>query len=207
MADAQSLLAGRLGAAAMADDTPKTGWSTGAKLTLGGVMGTSFAAMFTTAIVDLEGDKRVGYLDVAGIATKCSGDTVDAVVGRLYSERHCRESTERQALAHIVEVRRCTPNIHRHQLVAAGLLAYNIGGPNYCGSTAAMRFNAGDLRGGCAAFAPWHKITVDEAQARRMQARGETCTPSKTKPGRFLCTVQGLKNRRAVEAKICFNGL
>jgi len=191
----------------MDDPAAPKGLSTPAKLTLGGVMGAPFALAFLTNVVALEGDKRVGYLDIAGIPTKCSGDTVDVVVGRLYSDAHCRASTERQALAHILEVRRCTPRVQGHQLVAAGLLAYNIGGSAYCGSTAARRFNAGDLKAACNAFAPWNRITVSQTRAETMRRAGANCVASKTKRGSFLCTVRGLINRRAVEAKICLQGL
>jgi lysozyme len=60
-------------------------------------------------------------------------------------------------------------------------VAFNIGVPRYCASTAAKRFNAGNYAGGCEALT-WFKY-----------AGGKV--------------VKGLANRRAREYKVCVGGL
>jgi lysozyme len=161
--------------------------------------GVGAAGALLAGLTQLEGERNVGYLDIAGVPTACMGDTVDVVVGRFYTDAECHERLVRQALAKIEEVRRCTPGIGGNQLIAAGWLAYNIGGPAYCGSTAARRFNAGDLRGGCAAFAPWNKITS------RLPRVGLQC--QLRRDGRYSCTVPGLVHRRQFEMRVCNAGL
>lgn len=153
-----------------------------------GLLGAAGATLLITNLQSLEGTKNVGYLDIAGIPTKCSGDTTDVVVGKYYSDQECYLSTEKQALKHANDVLRCTPTLregHDAQLVAASLLAYNIGGPAYCGSSASRLFNSGKFKEACAAFAPWNKARV---HGKRV-------------------VVKGLVNRRAFEMKLCMQGL
>lgn len=152
------------------------------------LIGAAASTLLIVSLNNVEGTKNVGYLDIAGIPTKCSGDTTDVVVGKYYSEQECYISTEKQALKHTQDVVRCTPVLakgHDAQLVAASLLAYNIGGPAYCKSSAAKAFNRNDFHAACAAFAPWNKARI----------RGK------------LVTVKGLVNRRAFEKNLCKQGL
>lgn len=156
------------------------------KTALATVMGGAAAASLLLAtLTSYEGKRNVGYLDIAKIPTACMGDTDNVTVGKFYTDAECIQRLERQAIAHAAEVKRCTPRITGSQLVAAASLTYNIGGPAYCGSTAAKRFNAGDLRGGCNAMLAWNKARVNGV----------------------LTVVRGLANRRAGERAICVQGL
>ncbi|MCC2976250.1 lysozyme [Sphingomonas sp. PL-96] len=143
------------------------------------IVGAATAAIAAQFIVGWEGDERVGYRDIVGVATKCSGDTSNVVVGRRYTAAECADSTDRQLAAHAKPVLACTPGLkgHPNQLAAAISLAYNIGTNGYCGSTVARRFNAGDWSGACDAFLMWNKAG-----------------------GRV---VQGLVNRRRAERDLC----
>lgn len=145
--------------------------------------GAAAAMIVTPFVVSHEGRELIGYRDIAGISTKCSGDTYDVVVGKRYSEAECDRSTQKQLAAHAEPVLRCTPGLKGHpsQLAAAISLAYNIGGPNYCASTVARRFNAGDWRRACDAFLMWNRAN-----------------------GRI---VRGLVNRRRDERKLCLKDL
>lgn len=146
------------------------------------IMGTAtLAAGLMGALTSFEGKRNVGYKDVAGIPTACFGDTANVVVGKFYGDAECQARLEQQASAHVAEVVKCTPHLRGWPLVAASSLAYNIGGPAYCGSTAAKRFNAGDIRGGCDALLSWNKARVNGT----------------------LVMVKGLANRRAAERAIC----
>ncbi|WP_242140885.1 lysozyme [Sphingomonas sp. TREG-RG-20F-R18-01] len=152
------------------------------KTTLAAVLGTaSLAALVMSGLTSLEGYKKVGYRDIAGIATACRGTIKGAVVGRVYTDAQCDEMDGASAVEHAEGVRRCTPGLAGNQLVAATLLTYNIGVGGYCGSTIARRFNGHDLRGGCDAFLAWVNV--------------------KGKP------VRGLINRRNYERTLCLTGL
>jgi lysozyme len=152
----------------------------GAFLAMVGAACCAIAVPFITA---KEGTVYRGYLDIVKVPTKCSGDTSDVVVGRIYTKAECAESTDRQLAAHAEPVLRCTPGLRNHpeQLSAAISLAYNIGGNAYCGSTAAKRFNARDWSGACDAFLAWNK------------AGGKV--------------VAGLANRRSDERALCLRNL
>lgn len=148
------------------------------KKTLAGVMGSaSAAALLLATLTGYEGKRNVGYRDIVGIPTTCMGDTRDVVVGKFYSDAECQARLSAQAIVHVAEVKRCTPAITGNQLVAAGSLAYNIGGGAYCGSTIARRFNAGDLRGGCNAFLAWNRAggRVIAGLARRREGERALC--------------------------------
>ncbi len=155
-----------------------------------GVVGAAAAALLVSIVPQFEGTSLVGYRDPIGIATKCSGDTQNVEVGKRYTDAECRESLERQLVAHAEPVLRCTPALqgHTYQLVAAVSFAYNVGVGAYCGSTTAKRFNAGDFRGACRA--------LNESDSGRPQWV--------TAGGRVL---PGLVKRRAAERALCERGL
>ncbi|MBN3822366.1 lysozyme [Burkholderia sp. Ac-20384] len=158
--------------------------------TLVSVVGAAAAAILFSIVPKFEGTKLFGYLDPVGIPTKCMGDTTNVVVGQRYSEAECRESLERQLIAHADPVLKCTPGLkgHTYQLAAAVSWAYNIGQSAYCGSTTAKRFNAGDWKGACRA--------MNEADNGRPQWV--------TAGGRVL---PGLVKRRAEERALCERAL
>jgi lysozyme len=146
--------------------------------TLAGALGSAAsAALLLATLTGYEGKRNVGYRDIVGIPTACMGDTKDVVVGKFYSDAECQMRLERQALVHVTEVQRCTPTITGNQLVAAGSLAYNIGGSAYCRSTVARRFNAGDRRGACNAFLAWNRAggRVVAGLARRREGERTLC--------------------------------
>jgi lysozyme len=148
--------------------------------------GLGFATLLGVTLDRWEGNELRGYRDIAGIATACRGVTGNGIqVGKLYTKAQCDALNEEAAARHVEGVLRCTPRITGYQLTAASALAYNIGVGAYCGSTAARRFNAGNLRGGCDAFLSWNKARV----------------------GKRLVVVQGLVNRRRHERELCLRGL
>lgn len=167
---------------AAANTSARAKLSTPAKTTIAGVMGSAaLASALLGGLTQWEGKKNVGYLDIVGIPTACVGDTNNVVVGKFYSDAECRARLEQQAIVHVNEVKRCTPSIGGGQLVAAGLLAYNIGGAAYCKSTVDRMFDAGKIRAGCDAFRMWNK------------AGGKI--------------VRGLVNRREFERTLCLQGV
>lgn len=124
---------------------------------LAGLVGAGAAAILLVTVPKHEGTVLKGYLDPIGIPTKCMGDTTGVIVGKVYTAQECQESLERQLHAHAGPVLACTPHIKGNDRITAASvsLAYNIGTSAYCKSSIAMKFRAGDFKGGCAGFSAW----------------------------------------------------
>lgn len=147
---------------------------------LAALMGSAAAAgVLLTTLAQFEGKRNVAYRDIAGIPTVCYGDTQDVIAGRRYTDAECDARLEKQAATHVAGVLQCTKILASHPriLIAAGSLAYNIGVANYCRSTAARRFSAGDFARGCDAILMWNKVgtRVVPGLARRRQAERRIC--------------------------------
>lgn len=138
-------------------------------------------AIATPFVAGWEGTKTKPYLDVAKVWTVCTGET--NVPMREYTPDQCRAFLNDGLTSRALEINTCVPGIlQRPKVAAASLsLAYNIGTVAFCRSTAARRFNAGDLKGGCEAIG-WFT-----------RAGGKV--------------VQGLVNRRRAEVKLCLEGV
>jgi lysozyme len=149
---------------------------------LAALIGVPAAAALMATIALWEGKENVGYFDIVGVATACYGDTSGVKVGRRYSDAECAQRLERQALAHVEPVLRCTPRLQGRggALVAAGSLAYNIGPAAYCRSTVDRRFDAGDFKGACDAFLMWNRAGGREVRrlTRRRQYERQLCLKS-----------------------------
>lgn len=128
-----------------------------------------------------EGKSNDPYRDIVGVETVCYGET--RVDMRRYSDAECTAMLTSAVQGFQNEVLRCTPGLANKPevLAAATSLAYNIGSRSYCRSTAAKRFNAGNIRGGCDAIKMWNK------------AGGKV--------------VRGLVNRRNAEYNLCIRYL
>lgn len=123
------------------------------------------------------------YLDAVQVPTACDGITRGVKMGQRYTEAQCAALLERELVEHAEQVIRCVPGLYGrpHQAAAAVSLAYNIGWPRFCTSTAAKRFRAGRWGEGCDAFTMWNKAG-----------------------GRVL---RGLVLRRERERRLCRTGL
>jgi lysozyme len=124
----------------------------------------------TPFIAAKEGKRNNPYLDTVGVPTVCYGET--RVPMRRYTDAECLAMFNK-ALGEDFgpAVLRCTPGIaDRPRVLASAIsLAYNIGVSGYCRSTAARKFNAGDIRGGCNAYMLWNRPR--EIIGRRMKER------------------------------------
>ncbi|MCH4893371.1 glycoside hydrolase family protein [Sphingomonas sp. SFZ2018-12] len=172
------------------------------------LMGAGTAAAFTASTLKWEGNELLGYRDIAGIATACGGVTGHGIeVNRRYSPAECDEMNAREAVRHVEGVLACAPAAQGYQLRAFADLAYNAGIGGFCGSSVRRNFNAGQAVAACRGLLAWNKATFDAAGAARQRRQGQACVPSKTRPGKFLCTVRGLTRRRAYYTEICLTGL
>lgn len=111
----------------------------------------------TPFIAAKEGKRNNPYYDTVGVLTVCYGET--RVPMRRYTDAECLAQFNK-ALGEDFgpAVLKCTPGIaDRPRVLASAIsLAYNIGISGYCRSTAARKFNAGDIKGGCNAFMLWN---------------------------------------------------
>lgn len=136
------------------------------------------------------------YLDVIGVATACDGITTlngkPMPRNHTFTEAECTALLEKELVAHARPAMACTPGIALSDDPAterrregprflAVSLAYNVGVGNYCGSTAARRFNEQRYDEGCQAATRWNRAG-----------------------GRVL---RGLVSRRNDEALVCTDGL
>lgn len=107
------------------------------------------------------------YLDIVGVATACDGITRYGSrkirLGDRFTEAQCAAMLEQELIAHAEGVMRCTPGLslamprRHHARFAAVSLAYNIGVPRYCRSTARRLFNDGRVGPACDALLLWNK--------------------------------------------------
>lgn len=146
--------------------------------------GVAAAAVIAVAIIaPFEGLRNDPYNDIVGIRTVCYGETQN-IEERHYTTEECRAKLEKAVgERYLKPVADCVPQLaaRPEQLAASTSLAYNIGVKAFCGSTAARRFRAGDIRGGCDAFRLWTK------------AGGKV--------------INGLVKRREIERKLCLTGV
>lgn len=173
---------------------PRTG---AIRKTLAGVIGAIGAAALLVSIPAEESGRKVevaiaptgeatvrhvsgpqylrAYRDIAGIPTACDGITRGVRIGQNFTEAQCAAMLERELVVHAEGVLACTPSLRLdrpgrdYQRFAAVSLAYNIGVPAFCGSTAHRLFEAGHWSAGCDAFRLWNKSTVN---GRRTVVRG-----------------------------------
>ena len=150
--------------------------------TLAGVLGSAAAAaaLFTSIPVEESGRKVAvtiaadghatirhvsgpqylrAYLDAVKVPTACDGITRGVRMGQTYTEAQCTRLLEAELVEMATHVVACVPGLYGrpNQAAAAVSLAYNIGWPNFCRSTAARRFNARQWAAGCDAFTMWNK--------------------------------------------------
>lgn len=126
-----------------------------------------------------EGTKTVPYKDIVGKWTVCTGET--RVKMQPYTIDQCRAFLHTAIRSDFGKgVLACTPQLAPsvYQLGAAISVAYNIGVADWCGSTMARQFKAGDWYAACQAMALWNKA------------------------GKVVVT--GLVNRRNDEMRACF---
>lgn len=157
-----------------ADPAPKFG-----KGKLVALVGASCCAVLVPSVQSFEGRKLVPYRDIVGIWTDCDGNTKGVVPGRARTNQECDAILEQQLVAHAEPVLKCVPQLKaRPNAEAAAIsLAYNIGADRFCRSTAAARFKAGNIKGGCDALLMYDRAggRVVPGLLRRRQAERTIC--------------------------------
>lgn len=148
------------------------------------------AGAFLAAVIALsawfvqpwEGTEPVGYADIVGVGTACTGHTgPDVVVGKRYTAEQCKAWFESDLGIAATGVDRCvTRPMLVHQWAAFTSLAFNIGVAQFCRSSVARLANLGNWHGACHAIGLY------------VYAGGRK--------------VRGLERRRAAEIDLCLHG-
>lgn len=137
------------------------------------------ASTIATATM-LEGRRNDPYLDIIGKATVCDGET--QVEMRHYTNAECDAMTKRRLVEFGDGVLKCVNvPINQNEHAAYTLFTYNVGTSTFCRSTIVKRLNAGDHVGAC-------NFLLEYSYAG----------------GKI---VQGLRNRRVIEQRLCLKGL
>lgn len=138
-------------------------------------------ALAVPVVHEVEGRRLDPYYDIVHVLTVCDGET-HGIARKRYSNAECDAMTAGSLAKYGSAVQACLPpNVPVPTLAAFSVFAYNVGAPKACGSTAAQRIRAGNIRGGCDALMAWTMAG-----------------------GKF---VQGLANRRAKERALCLRGV
>jgi lysozyme len=139
-------------------------------------------AALISAVTALEGVKYVPYEDIVNVWTVCAGYAgKDVVRNKVYTPAECNDLTTRELTAKGQAVLACTKvPISQNEYEAYTLFAYNVGTGAYCGSSLLKRLNAGDHVGACNGLMAW-----DMAGGKH---------------------VEGLRNRREYERRLCLGG-
>lgn len=157
------------------------------KKTLAATVGAAAAAALVALTASQEGVSLKPYNDrlANNIQTVCFGETnVDM---RAYTLPECKSMLSDSLAGYADEVKAITPGFDTltdGQKVAVVDLAYNIGVPNYKGSTLRRRYIARDFPGACTEFIKWRFVA------------GKDCAVAANKCG-------GIVTRRQLEAQAC----
>lgn len=160
---------------------------TGKKVTLAASIGVAASAALVALTSSQEGVSLKPYNDrlANNIQTVCFGETNVAM--RAYTLPECKSMLSDSLAGYAEEVRAITPGFDKltdGQKVAVLDLSYNIGVPNYRGSTLRKRYVAHDFPGACSEFIKWRFVA------------GKDCAVAANRCG-------GIVTRRQLEAKAC----
>lgn len=105
-------------------------------------------------ITPQEGTVPVGYVDIAGYSTACTGhQSKDIVPGKTYTADQCAQWLSSDIGLAARGVYSCVrPVMTSYQWSAFTSLAFNIGVPAFCKSSIVREANAGNWPGACAAI-------------------------------------------------------
>ena len=156
------------------------------------VLGATAAVLCLHLIPMEEGRPAKGYLDPAGIPSKCYGDTKDVIVGRVYSDAECRASLETALIKHCGPVAESVPRFKGmpFALTAGCSLGYNAGVGGWLKTDARKHMLAGEWPQACRAF-----MWSDSGRRIYITARNRST-------GRYEY-LPGLDKRRQLERLLC----
>lgn len=151
--------------------------------TLAATVGSACAIALFTCVPHFEGTVLRGYKDPIGIVTDCTGNTSQAVLGKVYTPQECERILETDLVDHAIGVEKCVPGFDAlpvGQRVAAISFAFNVGVGKFCKSGFARKLKA-HASDACAELSKWTKAggrvlagLVKRRQAERAMCEGRT---------------------------------
>jgi lysozyme len=141
----------------------------------------SWVAIAVTFISLWEGVTLVGVhfrVDPPSVNTVCYGHIEDVQIGDRYTKTECQEMLAKDIPRYDAMVSKCVQvplPPHRHAAIVS--FTYNVGGGALCKSSVVRYLNVGNVQAGCDAL-----LQYDRANG---------------------VVLQGLKNRRVAERKLC----
>jgi lysozyme len=124
---------------------------------LAAAVGSACAIALFTCVPQFEGTVLKGYKDPIGIVTDCTGNTNQAVLGKVYTPQECERILETDLVDHAVGVEKCVPGFEAlpvGQRVAAISFAFNVGVRKFCKSGFARKLTA-HAKDACAELSKW----------------------------------------------------
>jgi len=149
--------------------------------------GGSAYQLMDVAVPILEGNPTHAYLDIGGVPTICGGVTKGVKLGDVETVEGCKRRNREAIDIGLGDVARCiaTPDPMPESMLAGwGLFAYSIGGPKFCGSTAAKLLRQGQYVQACEQIKRWRYVA------------GKDCALKSNK-------CDGIIHRRALEESLC----
>jgi GH24 family phage-related lysozyme (muramidase) len=141
--------------------------------------GATLAALITL-VGTWEGLRTEAYRDIIGVLTVCYGETKGVKQGDKYTPEQCKTKLAKEVVEYDARLQKCmTRQLSNGERIALVSLSYNAGTSAVCKSTALKLMNQGKRKEGCDALLKWSYAG-----------------------GQF---VQGLRNRREAERKICLS--
>lgn len=139
------------------------------------------------AVPIVEGNPTVAYLDVGGVPTICGGVTKGVKIGDVETVEGCKRRNAEAISIGLQDVRRCVSTAD--QMPASmqagwGLFAYNVGGPKFCGSTAAVHLRTKQFKQACEQIKRWRFVAGKDCALK-----GSNCA--------------GIIHRRDLEETLC----
>jgi lysozyme len=152
-----------------------------------GVVG--FGLLTAVLLPEVEGTKYVDYVDIAGVATACTGHTgPDVRVGTVRTPAECRAllAGDAQFAWDAVDLYATVP-LPWWEHVAFASFTFNVGKGAFAKSTMLKKLNAGDHIGACNELLKWDKA-FDPRKGKKV-------------------SVKGLRDRRELERQLCLGNL
>ena len=145
-------------------------------------IGAAAAALAVSTVAYYEGKVNRTYVDPVGVLTSCYGHTGPELrKGQTFTDEQCLAQLQEDLVKHTAALKCIKQPMSDGQKAAFLSFAFNVGNGTFCSSTLVRKANARDMPGACAELSRW------------------TYAGGKQLPG--------LVNRRAVERKLCEQGL
>jgi lysozyme len=147
-------------------------------------IGVAAAALVMLLVPPFEGTVQVGYRDIAGVVTACTGHTKNAVLGRRYTPQQCADFLVGDLVVHAKDLGCITHPLQPYEKAALLSFVFNVGHgkagvkdglcrlKSGAPSTLVRLANAGDMQGACAQLSHWVGVRGRDCRAAASRCAG-----------------------------------